>query len=208
MSKILKAACIVGLFLFSLGQKVAAQGFGGGLSVGMNAAQINGDSASGFNKVGLNAGVLINRKLNKSFSWQFELLYSRKGSRTRVDTNTSGPPSRYFHNKLTYVEVPILLNWNVYERFRVQAGFCYAILNDATHEEPIGVITNTTRSFYRTDYNTVFGLEYDLTNKFSVNVRYTNSLINISRYSPSSNGGVIRWYNIVTAFSIRYNLRK
>ncbi len=46
----------------------------------MNACQIHGDAASGYNKPGLTGGVVINSRLSKKLSLDLGFLYSQKGA--------------------------------------------------------------------------------------------------------------------------------
>ena len=60
--------CFFGLQSFS-------QGFGGGLHVGLNASQIDGDAVSGFNKAGLSIGAFVNYEIGDNIFLQPELLF-------------------------------------------------------------------------------------------------------------------------------------
>ena len=66
------------LFIVAI-RSAHAQRILGGISIGMNLCQVDGDQFYGFNKVGLNFGpmVILPFGKNKSWSVSMELLYSQ-----------------------------------------------------------------------------------------------------------------------------------
>jgi hypothetical protein len=62
-----------------------AQRFKGGVLVGFNGSQIDGDTWSGFYKGGLLAGAFVNTDLRDGFSAQLEIKYSSKGAAPNQD---------------------------------------------------------------------------------------------------------------------------
>jgi hypothetical protein len=79
--------------------------FRGGVVMGFNAAQLDGDASAGYNKMGLNAGAKVLIELTGRFQISTEILFSQRGSRT---TEKEAPVTRSC--TLNYLEVPILLN--------------------------------------------------------------------------------------------------
>src|SRR4051812_48570184 len=95
------------VILFSiagLSTKGQSTGFGSGLRLGIAGTQVNGDRLSGFNKVGIVGGLFITRHFNKSFSWQFEMVYVQKGSRKPTTKDNT-----YYLLRVNYIELPLMI---------------------------------------------------------------------------------------------------
>jgi len=117
------------LLLFSFQPSASAQRFIGGVAVGMNLTQVDGDEVFGYNKVGFNGGPYVKLMLDKKqrFSVTLELLYTQKGASKRYpapsdvniaigDTAFIDPRyevnERYFYNLRTdYLELPLLFHF-------------------------------------------------------------------------------------------------
>ena len=70
------------IFATKMTAQDAARRFGGGLVLGFNASQIEGDRASGYRKVGFNVGLRGKIRLNDSRMWvTTDLLSGRTHSR-------------------------------------------------------------------------------------------------------------------------------
>ncbi|MBK7222982.1 MAG: hypothetical protein IPH94_17215 [Saprospiraceae bacterium] len=71
----------VGLFLMVISEG-QSQNFYGSMVLGVNASQIDGDNAAGFNKPGLTGGFKIDYPISASLDISAELLYSSRGAGT------------------------------------------------------------------------------------------------------------------------------
>ncbi len=199
MPKLLKLTFTLAL-LFIASLKTQAQGFNASIIAGLNASQITGDSLGGFNKAGLVAGAAIKRSFRKSkSSVQLEFLYARKGSRSKVDTSSSGPAKPIFNLTLTYIELPLLYNYQISKRTKLQLGAYYAVLNNAIFDDG-NTERDITNSFFTNDFGYCFGGDVQIIDKLSFNARVTNSAANYRRFSPN-------YYNVVVSFSLRYTVR-
>ena len=69
---------VCSIFLFSLHSY--SQNFEGGLSIGMNASQVDGDFSSGFNQIGVRAGAFAVYPFSDRFSLKGLLLFEQLGS--------------------------------------------------------------------------------------------------------------------------------
>ena len=117
---------------FFLATGNAQQRFKAGINVGLTAAQINGDESAGFNKVGLTAGVRAYTILTPKSDILIEILFSQRGSRTKVINGTTVPQKII---QLNYIEVPIIYtikDWyqddDDYYKMHFQAGLSYGRL--------------------------------------------------------------------------------
>ena len=170
-------------------QKTTAQAtFKGGLSLGMNASQINGDRSAGFNKFGLQGGIQISVETSETRYWTTGISYSGRGSRA-----TQNEAFEVWRIKLPYIEIPLLYNikdWKDEEKdfYRVHAGVGLAY----------GRLFNPKAStfapwFGREDYfrksnlswiveTTVFANKH-----FGVGIRYTRDIIRIFQKNDNIN---------------------
>jgi hypothetical protein len=86
--------------------KTAAQRtFKGGISFGMNASQINGDNAAGYNKFGWCGGVQVSVETSEIKYWTTGIFFSERGSRSK---STDFEP--LWRIRLPYIEVPVIFN--------------------------------------------------------------------------------------------------
>lgn len=96
----------------------------GGVILGINASQIDGDDYAGYHKVGLNLGFYGQIPVSKVFFVSTEILYSQKGSKSPT---YEGQPLEYQIN-LQYAEIPVLLHFQDKKAFNVGVGLAYARL--------------------------------------------------------------------------------
>ena len=101
---------VVLLLLFPLA--TFAQKFNAGIRAGIVASQVDGDTYEGFDKAGVIAGLYVNRSFSDKFSLQLEMDFIQKGSRMPVDDLNN-----YYLMRLSYLEVPLLLQWHVSNSF-------------------------------------------------------------------------------------------
>ena len=73
--------------------------FQGGFSIGVNAAQIDGDGVSGYNKMGLNLGGYLRSPIDKYQGVQIEMLFEQLGSLGKFS---------YPNFRMNYASVPLL----------------------------------------------------------------------------------------------------
>lgn len=163
--------------------------FRGGIVAGFNAAQLNGDAAAGYHKVGLNVGVKALIELKGRFDMSTELLFSQRGARTTEN--------QAFINRsctLNYLEVPILLNirdWKKvtedgidYYKVSLSLGISYGRLFKAT-SNPTFTHTTVLDKFNNTDISIVGGVNYQANRNWGFSLRMTrsiNRLFNPNKY--------------------------
>jgi len=170
---------LIGLFLFQetsiFGQ---TQRFKAGLNLGLTAAQINGDESAEFNKLGITAGVRAYTILTEKSDLIIEILYSQRGSRTKLAANSAG-----FNQliNLQYIEVPIIYtikDWyqegEDYHKMHFQAGVSYGRLFDSKFENT-GL--SVTQPFLReNDFSWLAGITFHTSSHVGFYARYTRSM--------------------------------
>jgi hypothetical protein len=166
---------LVFIFQLSAFNSVWAQRFDAKLFVGLNLCQVDGDDAGKFNHPGLRAGVGSSFALGESESpWRFvvELAYAQKGS--HIEHNNG-------EISLQYVEVPLMLSYNLIEgRLRFAAGVAPAVLVGAkvtfnNVDDPAQAA-----NYKRMDWMPFTAeVSYRFTNHFVAEARYQNSLLSV-----------------------------
>ena len=170
MKKVLVVFTFLGFWLFS--HTVSAQ-IRNAIIVGASASQIDGDREGGFDKAGLVFGGSSNFKINDKFSFQPEILWLQKGSKS--DTFDIYNPNAFYKWRLNYISIPVLLNYQIQQKFTLQAGFTADYLIDAKVDAGNG-FTDRTDELQKFDLNYAGGLEYKISHKFSANARYQYSV--------------------------------
>lgn len=206
---------MVVLVLFStitLSKLMAQSRFGAGLTLGLNASQIDGDRALGFNKPGFNAGLRGVVRLTKKFDFGLEMLYSQRGSQSSLFLNTD---AYYFKIKLNYIEIPFMLvykDWETtgvgevengevvseetYHRVHFHAGLSYGRLYNSSIDQ-VGAsqlaqyITHIDK-FEKNDLSYFVGATFFLKKHLGFTVRFNQSII--LNFDAAKNG--ISAYNL------------
>tara|TARA_B110000196_G_C20908541_1_gene549388 strand:+ start:83 stop:694 length:612 start_codon:yes stop_codon:yes gene_type:complete len=184
-----------------------AQNFGGGIILGLSTSQVGGDDLGGFNKAGLLAGVFANKSISPLFSFQMEMTYIQKGSNNpKMNVNPEPKPDI----SLSYVEIPLLLQYHQSEILKIEGGLLSAYLIDGYYNDQIGKIPNETNPFINYDLGLFLGLDYKYSGNLSLNTRICNSILPIG--SEDYDGVTVHSsnmkgkYNSVLSFAIHYNL--
>ena len=153
---------------------VNGQGIDFGVKAGANIAnqKITGDYKMDTKaKVGFHGGVFVVWMFTEKLGLQPELLLSMQGSKATGIT--------YDYRILTnYVNIPILVRYNINDTFSVHAGPQFGVLVSADEEfdGDKGDIKDDLKS---TDFGLALGAEANLPAKFGVGLRYVVGLVNV-----------------------------
>ncbi len=171
-----------------------AQGFGGGLYVGISTSQVTGDMYSGFHKVGAWGGGFTDFRFTPRSTVQLELSFIQKGSRLIPTDKNQG--FSYFHNQ-NQIEIPVLYKWYGIKNMSIELGLQAGILL-STVERGTGIAESRNSPAFRpAEFSGVAGLSYYFwKGKIEVNARYSNSLLSLKTS--------YWWMNHVISFSVRY----
>ncbi|KAA9340637.1 porin family protein [Adhaeribacter soli] len=169
-----KCLCLFTFFSFFLFKPtVYAQQIRNAIVIGASASQIDGDRQGGFDKAGLVFGGSSNFKINEKFSFQPEILFLQKGSKS--DTVEYGDPNAFYKWRLNYVSVPLLLNYKIQPKFTLQAGLAADYLLSAKVDVGVG-FEDRTEDLQKFDLNYMGGVEYRIWDNFAANARYQYSV--------------------------------
>jgi len=175
----------VSAFLFAATTLHAAVDFGikGGMNYNSNSSTIS--SEADLNKesiTGLQFGGVADYKLSDTLSIQGEILYSQKGVKFTGDIAEIG-------FSMSYLEVPIVAKLRVDKTFSVYGGGYVAYLSNGTMDYPVGENMTTTvkiKNFYEDfDYGVIIGGQAKISDRMSIDLRYTLGLANTFKSSNS-----------------------
>ena len=193
--------------LFFLGfHNARAQHILGGISLGMNLTQVDGDQFYGFNKIGVNFGPMAIIPFGKTKSWSvsLELLYSQKGSYHRGGTDSTS-----YRLTLDYIDVPVMIHFTDKRVISAGVGMCYGQL--INHKESYLYITpDSLKTPMRPyDLSVVGEVSVRLWHGFWFDVRYQYSMLSLRSVTfidPTNNKNI--WernqYNNVVSLRLTY----
>ena len=182
--------------------------FSGGMVICANFSQVDGDTYSGYHKVGLNIGGKVYVHFSSVFGASMEIIYSQKGSKaeTVYDSPNIGTYIESYSMKLNYAEVPIVFHivsapWD----FEAGASFSYLISSSETiiSDQPV-VVDPVANRFNTTDVDVIAGLTRKIYKHLYGNIRYEYSLTSIR---PSDRVPVGYTYGTAGQFNNLFNLR-
>ncbi len=162
---------------------------------GANASQVNGDKLAGFDKFGMYTGMGIKRQVNQRSGWQFEILYSEKGSKDVPGANNILLDTIFRFN---YIDIPVLYNYEVIKNLTAQIGIFNAFRLNAEYDDFVNVFDRNSQIRVM-DHGVCGGIEYRLNDRWHANLRLSQSILDI-------NNSFERYYNLYSSFSIRYQL--
>ena len=174
-------------FIFFI-RPAQAQRILGGISLGANFCQVDGDQFYGFRKVGINFGPMAMIPFGKNRNWSvtMELLYSQKGSYHAGSTD-----STYYRLNLDYIDIPVMVHFTDKKIISAGVGFCYGQLigkSESTLPDSIVVPNNNFRPY---DLSVLGEVSLRVWNRFWINVRYQYSMLslrNVTFTNPNIKG--------------------
>ncbi len=145
-----------------------------GFKAGLNIANLNienGESTD--SRMGFHAGALAHIHLTPGLSLQPEIVYSQQGMEHEIGGSTNTW-------KLNYINVPVQLQYNFNNGFRLQTGPQLGFLLDPVIENENGTRLDITDDLKKTDVSWTFGGGYLSHSGFGVDARYNYGLSNIN----------------------------
>jgi hypothetical protein len=188
-----KVLSLIAFFsLFAVG--VYAQGVSGGLKLGLNLANQtisgNGFTSSPSFRPSIHAGGYLTLMLSGKLGVQPEILYSGQGAKNGNYTL-----------KVNYITVPVLVRFNISDRFSLHAGPQIGIL--ASAKQKLGSESSDIKdSFKSTDIGVAAGLAVDLPMGLNFGFRFVKGMTNIL----DSDGPNYKQKNYNLQLSVGYKL--
>ena len=154
-----------------------AQSIHAGLKVGSNINKISGQSFKDEFTYGYHAGAFLQVGLGSKWTIQPEILYNQ------VNTDTSNRFSELYklsvnkisNIKLSYLSIPVLLNYNLGNNFALQAGPQFGILLDQNRN----LLQNGKDAFSKGDFSMLAGVQIKLSS-LRIYGRYVIGLSNLN----------------------------
>ena len=194
----------VWLFLafIAFNSQSSGQSFDAGVFAGLSTTQISGDQLSGFNKVGIIAGGFASTYISEKFDASMQIMFIQKGSRKNAKPDKNDYTSYLL--RLSYIEVPLLLQWKYSDRFWFEAGPTFGVLLSQYEENEIGELP-VERPFKDFEFGGALGMNIRLVNDLIFNIRLSNSFVPVRDHQSGQtdylNAGQ---YNSVLAFTLHY----
>lgn len=152
-------------------------------TLGLNGCQVHGDNYSGYDKLGILAGLGINANFSKKVSLELGFYFSQKGSRHNPNPKT-GDNSRYILN-LNYLDLPLSLKYMVNSKYFLTVGPSVAYL--ISYYEDIDYVNRTGEfKFNKMEVGVNAGLGRKITDKLLIEFRSSNSVTSIRDYGVVS----------------------
>ncbi len=179
---------------------------------GVSPSQVHGDSYSGFHKVGAIGGVGIESVFTEKVSMSLAFQFIQKGAKKNPNP-TKGDLSAYYLN-LNYLEVPLLLTYTQ-NKFLFDVGVSAGYLINY-YEADQNMNFTGMYPFQKFEYSVKVGLGVNLTPKWFVNFRSSNSFITIRpnriKQAVYYNNIIARtfnkgYYNNILEFTIGYRIK-
>ncbi len=164
---------LAGLWMMA-GNPVLAQRFNAGVFGGITASQVDGDSYSGFNKLGMTAGGFVNRYIDYGIYWQVEIKYATRGVYKGPGLNDPTLYKSSYHMG----EFPLSVHYLFEDRIQVELGIVPEVLLTTRFWDENGMIDPSTYPDHRRFGLSVFaGFGYWFSKSAGVGIRYTYSAI-------------------------------
>ena len=227
------------LMVFSTTISISQSNIKYSAKIGLNISSLSGEYPSQLShssKAGLHIGGVAEYKLKDKIFLQGEFLISTQGGISEYRVNYFNPSmGNYYESqkqtlKLTYVNIPLLYRYQIFDRITIDAGpqigfvlsgknvLQYTDSTDPSNNETIelnvlqdgtftsgGVTYSYKSSIKRLDLSLNLGGTYDINDKFYVQARYNKGLSNIDKNSTAgSNTSSWNLKNSVFQFSAGY----
>ncbi|HQE11946.1 MAG TPA: porin family protein [Flavipsychrobacter sp.] len=183
--------------------------FYGGLLLGANFTQVDGDSYAGYHKVGLNVGGIMYARLAEHVAASLELLFSQKGSRGHKvqESGNVGEFIQKYRIDLNYAEIPIQINYFDKRRSHFGAGFSYSQLISSKEiiQTNLRSVGTDSLKFRKADLNFVLGGNLHLVKGLFLNLRFQYSLFPIrTKENINMDFGRAEQYNNLFTLRLMY----
>lgn len=201
----MKKLYIILLLAFAGLSGLQAQRFTGGLLLGLNASQIDGDGWGGYNKAGLSVGGFVRYPINRMLGFQPEFRYEQLGSATPelLLLKTSHLTMPLFLTAQTSVELG-----ESSREFAFHIGPAAGLLISA--RDWIGF--DYTAALRRFDLRAVAGFDAEIIKNLSISVEYGYSIASFVEVNqPGINNLFVGGrrpglYHRYASFALRYHL--
>lgn len=197
--------CILTVLLVATRSYVSAQQFNAGLFGGMHISQVQGDTYAGFNKLGFNAGMYVNRLIDNNFYWQAEIKYGTRGVYEGPTDNSQSLYRSSYH----ILELPLSVNYLFEEKIQVELGTSPELLISTLFWDEGGLMDKSTYPDNRRFGLSVFaGLGYWISDRMMAGLRYINSAVPFRDPEEWNNPQYRGYFHNVISLSLAYRIKQ
>jgi len=173
-----------------------AQTFHGGVMFGFTAAQVDGDSYSGYDKLGLLGGVYISSELLPYLDARLEIRYASRGARNPASEDNTGSYLLALH----YIDIPVMAAFRIKNYGSLDIGLIPGYRFAANGEDDGGKLPKDYLvDFHKFDLGILLGATIRLTQKVSVSMRYSYSVFSIRDLETA--GAYYSWFGKIFGHS-------
>lgn len=185
--------------MLSIPIMLSAQRFQGGIVLGMNVSQIDGDNFPGYNKAGLVGGAFVFTEFKDNWGGQMEIRYAAKGS---------AAPKYYTYvrkYRLQYIEIPVLAQYEPVNKLKLQLGLSFGYLFSAAQSDG-GGYEKFNEIPSRGEVAACAGINYSVFTNTDINFRFSYSVLPVFSNYTGATWGTGAWYNNVLTFAFYYRI--
>ncbi len=205
-------ATILGFIFFPIITS-AQQVFEGGLMAGITGSQIDGDGMGGYHKIGVSADIYAKLVFNKKWGMISGVGYAGKGAMSDIKY-------QYLVTSFHYAEIPIWFEYNALDKFSFTGGLTVGYLIRGYQKTSGITFDEKDLKLLKMEYSTYFSVNYKLSDRLSLNLVHTYSILPINEYSNIFTKNFIiyliqyghqphpLWYNRSIRLSIQYKIFK
>jgi len=178
------------------GIELFSQPFHGGITAGLTASQVDGDSYAGYNKPGIQAGIFISADLLPWLAARMEIKYTSRGARNPANDDNTGS----YLLRLQYIDIPIMASLKYKKIGAFELGLIPGYLFKATGEDDAGKLPEEYLvDFHKFDLGLLIGADINITKKIAINFRYSYSIFSIR--DLDSAGSYYSWFGKIFGYS-------
>jgi hypothetical protein len=185
-----KKIIIIALLFVFCSSVVHAQKFEGGFLGGLSTSQIDGDTQSGYAKLGFFAGVFVETMFTNVIGVKAELYYIGKGAKLNAGS------VEVFKTHTNYIEIPFLVSIKPLNHVELDLGFAFAYLISARMFELDEEVPQKAVEIHSFDVSAMASGSYFFNDNWALNVRFDYSIV------PSKNNP--NWFNNNLSFGFLY----
>ncbi len=185
MKKVVLTAAAIFAFGFANAQETKF-----GAKVGLNLSNFTGDVTDNSMKIGFQVGGFANIGVSDKFAVQPELVYSTAGAKFSDGSLD-----------LSYLNIPVMAQYKVADKFSLEAGPQIGFLMSAKAKADGIGSADAKELFNSTDFGLNLGAGYDVAENMNIGVRYSIGLSNIAKDSGDEKLGNS---NIALAFGYKF----
>ena len=180
------------------------QSFNAGLFGGLTASQVDGDTYTGVNKVGLTTGAFVNWYIDHNFYGQVEIKYVQRG----VFKGPSDFDPTLFRSTFHYIEFPLSVHYLHREMVLFEMGISPEVLLGVVYRDENGILDSSTFAEHRRFGLSVFaGILYWFNPSTGVGMRYTHSAFPFREREEWNNPQYRGFFHSVFSLSLAFKIK-